>query len=150
MLKEDSLCEDLYMDNIEQEQNWLEKIRSKYPNNGENFLGKSPDPLDNFSIVSLPGNILTGMRKDTNANLSKDQKSKYSIDESVFSSELEEIYEQFSKWIDDPILKDNVKNLDARDETVLKFASSLLKRTLSESYVGIPLTDGCIESTCKR
>lgn len=98
----------------------------------------------------MPGNILANLKKDTNANLSNDQRSKCSLGESSdFSSELEEIYEQFSKWLDDPILKDNVKNLDARDETVLKFAGSLLKRTLSESYVGIPLTDGCIESTCE-
>lgn len=62
---------------------------------------------------------------------------------------MEEVYEQFSKWLDDPILKDNVTNLDARDEAVLRFASTLLKRTLSESFVGVPLTDGCLASNCK-
>lgn len=60
------------------------------------------------------------------------------------------MYEQFSKWLDDPILKDNIKSLDPRDEAVLNFASSLLKRTLSESFVGVPLTEGCITSTCKH
>lgn len=81
-----------------------------------------------------------------------DQKTnynKYEDDSSEFSSELEEVYEQFSKWLDDPILKENVDKLDPRDEAVLNFASSLLKRTLSESFVGVPLTDGCISSTCK-
>lgn len=83
-------------------------------------------------------------------NLANDQKSKQSFDATTeLSSELEEVYEQFSKWLDDPILKDNVKNLDSRDEAVLKFASSLLKRTLSESFVGVPLTDGCLASSCK-
>lgn len=64
-------------------------------------------------------------------------------------SELEEIYEQFWKWLDDPIHKDSAKKLDPRDEILLKFASSILKRTLSESYMGMPLTEGCIESTCQ-
>lgn len=90
------------------------------------------------------------MKTDTNANITADQKSKCSYDDSTdFSSELEEVYEQFSKWLDDPILKDNIKSLDPRDEAVLKFASSLLKRTLSESFVGVPLTEGCITSTCE-
>lgn len=91
------------------------------------------------------------LQTDKNANLTIEQKTKFSCDDnsSEFSSELEEVYEQFSKWLDDPIIKDNGKTLDARDEAVLTFASSLLKRTLSESFVGVPLTDGCITSTCK-
>lgn len=36
--------------------------------------------------------------------------------------------------------------MDPRDEAVLRFANSLLKRTLSESFVGVPLTDGCVSS----
>lgn len=92
------------------------------------------------------------VKTDDNANVTTDQKTnynKYEEDSSEFSSELEEVYEQFSKWLDDPILKENVDKLDPRDEAVLNFASSLLKRTLSESFVGVPLTDGCISSTCK-
>ncbi len=46
------------------------------------------------------------------------------------------------RWLGEPILKNNVKELDPRDEAVLSFANSLLKRTLSESFVGISLTDG--------
>lgn len=95
--------------------------------------------------------LANNLKTDTNANITADQKSKCSYDDSSdFSSELEEVYEQFSKWLDDPILKDNIKALDPRDEAVLNFASSLLKRTLSESFVGVPLTEGCITSTCKR
>lgn len=85
--------------------------------------------------------------------MTTDQKTnfnQYDDESSVFSSELEEVYEQFSKWLDDPIIKENVEKLDPRDEAVLSFASSLLKRTLSESFVGVPLTDGCISSTCKQ
>lgn len=101
-------------------------------------------------IYCFSGAILPTDQKDSNAHVTSDQKSKYSFGNSTeFSSELEEIYEQFSKWIDDPVIKDNVKELDPRDEAVLRFASSLLKRTLSESFVGIPLTDGYISSSCK-
>lgn len=49
--------------------------------------------------------------------------------------------------MEDPIEKDQPRELDPRDAAVLRFASSLLKRTLSESFVGVPLTDGCVSST---
>lgn len=102
-------------------------------------------------------------RKDTN------ESSKYSFSTEL-SSELEEVYEQLAKlvynilelmislnlinsdkffssrWLDDPILCDKTRELDPRDKAVLRFASSLLKRTLSESFVGVPLTDGCVSS----
>lgn len=126
VLTEDSIDEDYFMqESLNQEQNWLDKFRNKFVNGPT-------------------------LRTDTNANITADQKSKFSFDEnsSDFSSELEEVYEQFSKWLDDPIIKDNVKALDPRDEAVLNFASSLLKRTLSESFVGVPLTEGCINTTC--
>lgn len=41
VLKEDSFCEDLCMDNIGQEQSWLEKIRSKFPNTGKHWHHQS-------------------------------------------------------------------------------------------------------------
>lgn len=69
-----------------------------------------------------------------------------------FSSELEEVYEQFSRWLEDPILQTNdeedaKRELDARDMAVVRFAGALLKRTLSESFAGVPLTDGCVNTT---
>lgn len=49
------------------------------------------------------------------------------------------------RWLDnEPLLKDKVKKLDSRDEAILSFANSLLKRTLSESFVGVSLTEGCV------
>lgn len=90
--------------------------------------------IDNFKSKQ-PG--LT--RKDTNRS------SEYSFS-TEFSSELEEVYEQFSRWLEDPILETNEetkRQLDARDLAVVKFAGALLKRTLSESFAGVPLTDGC-------
>lgn len=50
--------------------------------------------------------------------------------------------------MDDPILetdKGTKKQLDGRDLAVVRFAGSLLKRTLSESFAGVPvpLTEGC-------
>lgn len=102
--------------------------------------------LNSFTVSPPLGPILT----DANANITNDKEVKESFDDksSDFSSELEDVYDQFSKWIEDPIIKDNMKALDPRDEAVLNFANSLLKRTLSESFVGVPLTEGCITSTC--
>lgn len=61
---------------------------------------------------------------------------------------MEEVYEQFSNWLEDPIFENDSskkkdRELDSRDLAVVRFASSLLKRTLSESFAGVPLTDGC-------
>ncbi|XP_055540620.1 uncharacterized protein LOC129727142 isoform X2 [Wyeomyia smithii] len=73
------------------------------------------------------------------------ESSRYSFD-SDLGSELEEVYEKFAKWLEEPINSDKPKKLDARDEAVLRFANSLLKRTLSESFVGMPLTeDGLVD-----
>lgn len=50
------------------------------------------------------------------------------------------------RWLEEPLDSDKPKKLDARDEAVLRFANSLLKRTLSESFVGMPLTeDGLVD-----
>lgn len=59
-----------------------------------------------------------------------------------FCSELEEVYEQLSKWLEDPIVADESRELDARDRAVVRFAGSLLKRALSESFAGVPVQEG--------
>lgn len=59
-----------------------------------------------------------------------------------FCSELEEVYEQLSKWLEDPIAEDENRELDARDRAVVRFAGSLLKRALSESFAGVPVQEG--------
>ncbi|XP_050083800.1 uncharacterized protein LOC126570243 [Anopheles aquasalis] len=87
-------------------------------------------------------------QRHTNGTLERkgtNESSRYSFD-SDLGSELEEVYEKFAKWLEEPISTDKPKKLDARDEAVLKFANSLLKRTLSESFVGIPFTEECIAS----
>ncbi|XP_013148703.1 PREDICTED: uncharacterized protein LOC106111229 isoform X2 [Papilio polytes] len=63
--------------------------------------------------------------------------SKYSFS-TEYTSELEEVYEQFNHWLNDPICNNTAeenknKELDPRDLAVIRFAGSLLKRTLSES-----------------
>ncbi|CAH0558173.1 unnamed protein product [Brassicogethes aeneus] len=83
-------------------------------------------------------------RKESN----KSSEYSFSTD---FSSEQEELYEQFSHWLNNPILevdKGTKRELDARDLAVVKFAGSILKRTLSESFAGIPvpLTENCDSS----
>lgn len=64
--------------------------------------------------------------------------SKFSFS-TEYSSELEELYEQYSRWLDDV---DENRELDARDIAVVRFAGSLLKRTLSDSFAGVSLTEG--------
>lgn len=59
-----------------------------------------------------------------------------------FCSELEEVYEQLSKWLEDPLMADENRELDARDKAVVRFAGSLLKRALSESFAGVPVQEG--------
>lgn len=62
-----------------------------------------------------------------------------------FCSELEEVYEQLTRWMEEP-LKDSNKasgdERDARDRAVVTFAGSLLKRALSESFAGVPVQEG--------
>jgi len=47
-----------------------------------------------------------------------------------------------SKWLEDPIVADESRELDARDRAVVRFAGSLLKRALSESFAGVPVQEG--------
>lgn len=47
-----------------------------------------------------------------------------------------------SKWLEDPIAEDENRELDARDRAVVRFAGSLLKRALSESFAGVPVQEG--------
>ena len=55
---------------------------------------------------------------------------------------MEEVYEQLSKWLDDPVCSKENREFDARDKAVVTFAGSLFKRALSESFAGVPLQDG--------
>ncbi|KAK9703626.1 Poly (ADP-ribose) glycohydrolase (PARG) [Popillia japonica] len=86
------------------------------------------------------------------SNLSRKESNKssdYSFS-TEYSSELEEVYEQFSKWLEHPVIeveKETKKELDGRDLAVVQFAGSLLKRTLSETFAGVPLTEGGCENT---
>lgn len=45
----------------------------------------------------------------------------------IFSSELEEVYEQFSRWLENPLLetdKGTKRELDARELAVVRFAGN--------------------------
>lgn len=52
-----------------------------------------------------------------------------------------EVFSLHFRWLEEPISSEKPKKLDARDEAVLRFANSLLKRTLSESFVGVPFSE---------
>nr|CAD7457211.1 unnamed protein product [Timema tahoe] len=86
--------------------------------------------INNFRS-KRPGDLT---RKDTG------ESSKYSFSTDC-SSELEELYDQYSRWLEDAESPDSFRELDARDIAVVRFAGSLLKRTLSDSFAGVSLTD---------
>ncbi|KAL7033760.1 hypothetical protein ACKWTF_007714 [Chironomus riparius] len=91
------------------------------------FILEEDSSLDDYQMLA---------RMDTRKGKMKRNKtgdsSKYSFD--TEESEVEEIYDQLSKWLNDP-LDSRDRKLDSRDKAVLKFADSLLKRALSESFV---------------
>nr|CAI5833228.1 unnamed protein product [Callosobruchus analis] len=114
------------------------------------------DSLDeDFLATSLDqGRQWVDKFKDKQSALTKKDSNKssdYSFS-TDYSSELEEVYDQFSKWLQDPLLeteKGTKRELDARELAVVKFAGSLLKRTLSESFAGVPvpMAEGCVTNT---
>ncbi|XP_012272787.1 uncharacterized protein LOC105695623 isoform X4 [Orussus abietinus] len=113
VLRDETVDEEFLKESLEAEQKWLGRFRQNQP--------------------------VQFHRRDTRAS------SRYSFsteNSSDFSSELEEVYEQLSKWLDDPIDADENRELDARDRAVVRFAGSLLKRALSESFAGVPVQEG--------
>ncbi|XP_044580163.1 uncharacterized protein LOC123262133 isoform X3 [Cotesia glomerata] len=113
VLRDETVDEDFLKASLEAEQKWLGK----------------------FKHTQQP--VL--QRKDTNNSSKYSFSTEYSSD---FCSELEEVYEQLSKWLDDPIASDENHELEARDRAVIQFAGSLLRRALSESFAGVPVQEG--------
>ncbi|XP_074110651.1 uncharacterized protein LOC141534908 isoform X3 [Cotesia typhae] len=113
VLRDETVDEDFLKASLEAEQKWLGK----------------------FKHTQQP--VL--QRKDTNNSSKYSFSTEYSSD---FCSELEEVYEQLSKWLDDPIASDENRELEARDRAVIQFAGSLLRRALSESFAGVPVQEG--------
>ncbi|XP_048514180.1 uncharacterized protein LOC105689719 isoform X2 [Athalia rosae] len=113
VLRDDTVDEEFLKESLEAEQKWLGRFK------------QSQHPML--------------QRRDTNASSKYSFSTEYS---SEFSSELEEVYEQLSKWLEDPIVADESRELDARDRAVVRFAGSLLKRALSESFAGVPVQEG--------
>lgn len=44
--------------------------------------------------------------------------------------------------MEEPAATDENREMDARDRAVVRFAGSLLKRALSESFAGVPVQEG--------
>ncbi|XP_012218074.1 uncharacterized protein [Linepithema humile] len=113
VLRDETVDEEFLKESLEAEQKWLGRFR------------QSQGPMF--------------QRKDTSASSKYSFSTEYNSD---FCSELEEVYEQLSKWLEDPIVTDESRELDARDRAVVRFAGSLLKRALSESFAGVPVQEG--------
>ncbi|XP_020289730.1 uncharacterized protein LOC109857629 isoform X2 [Pseudomyrmex gracilis] len=113
VLRDETVDEEFLKESLEAEQKWLGRFR------------QNQGPMI--------------QKKDTSASSKYSFSTEYNSD---FCSELEEVYEQLSKWLDDPIMTDENRELDARDQAVVQFAGSLLKRALSESFAGVPVQEG--------
>nr|XP_033331431.1 uncharacterized protein LOC117223321 isoform X3 [Megalopta genalis] len=112
VLRDETVDEEFLKESLEAEQKWLGRFRQ---------------------------NQSTLQRRDTSASSRYSFSTEYNSD---FCSELEEVYEQLAKWLEDPIAADESRELDARDRAVVRFAGSLLKRALSESFAGVPVQEG--------
>ena len=133
MLREETLDEDFLNISLQQERQWIDKFRSKQSNLSKKDSSKSSD----YSFS-------TEYRLDMFHTFNANYKCEY------FSSDLEEVYDQFSRWLENPIIeteKGTKKQLDPRDMAVVQFAGSLLKRTLSESFAGVPFAEGYDNTT---
>ncbi|XP_075235452.1 uncharacterized protein LOC142332733 isoform X2 [Lycorma delicatula] len=81
--------------------------------------------------------------------------SKYSFS-TDYTSELEDVYEQLGSWLEEMDQSHNSSDSQSewqriRDIAVVQFAGSLLKRTLSESFVGVPMTEGdAVHQRCDK
>lgn len=102
------------------------------------FILEDEDSLDDCQMLPRTDAKRSRMKRNKTSD-----SSKYSFD--TEESELEEIYDQLAKWLADPLdCKD--RKLDSRDKAVLKFADSLLKRALSESFLGEPIDDSSLDN----
>ena len=105
------------------------------------FILEDEESLDDCQMMTR----MDIKRSEKHHNISNDLKRNKTTDSSKYSfdtedSEIEEIYGQITKWLNDP-LDSKDRKLDSRDKAVLKFADSLLKRALSESFLGEPIDD---------
>lgn len=139
VLQEESLDEDFLQTSLNREKQWINKFKSK-----QSVMSKKESNRSSDYSFSTEYRCVQNIKEQINVLIN--------VILSFFSSELEEVYEQFSRWLEDPILemdKGTKRQLDARDLAVVQFAGSLLKRTLSESFAGVPvpLTEGCDSSS---
>lgn len=102
------------------------------------FILEDDNSLDDCQVMPRMDMKRSRMKRNKTGD-----SSKYSFD--TEESELEEIYDQLSKWLNDP-LDSKDRKLDSRDKAVLKFADSLLKRALSESFLGENIDDSSFEN----
>lgn len=92
------------------------------------FILEDDESLQDCQMMTRMDARRTRMKRNKTSD-----SSKYSFD--TEESEIEEIYDQLAKWLNDP-LDSKDRQLDTRDKAVFQFAQTLLKRALSESFLG--------------
>lgn len=92
VLTEDSMDDDFYIDSLIQEKEWLDKFRKKL-DGSVIFLLLQFWTSNNTKTISMFFSITASpLKQETNAS------SKYSFSTSEYSSDLEELYDQFAKY----------------------------------------------------
>ncbi|KAI5714589.1 hypothetical protein M8J77_002142 [Diaphorina citri] len=100
------------------------------------FMLEERSSLNNTNYHNTSNNQLVPPSPQVNGQLQRGNSSKYSFSTDYTSDSLDEVYETLNKWLDESTtIAHNERNL-----AVMQFASNLLKRTLSESFVGIPMS----------
>lgn len=110
--------------------------------NSTGFILEEDGSLNDFQLMPLADVKRSKMKRNKTGD-----SSKYSFD--TEESELEEIYDQLAKWLNDP-LDCKERKLDSRDKAVHKFADSLLKRALSESFIGEKIDGTSLEDLTEK
>lgn len=101
------------------------------------FILEEEASLDDFQMLPR-----SDMRRSKMKRNKTGDSSKYSFDSE--NSELDNIYDQLEKWLNDP-LDSRDRKLNSRDKAVSKIADSLLKRALSESFLGENIDENMLD-----
>lgn len=124
-------------DGLEREKRWLEHFRERRgPRSARSGLKDSSSSSKDSSRYSFSTEFSSGKLISHPQDVCK-KKSINKINNSF--QELDELYDQFSHWLDDPNGGESVQQ-NGRNAAVFRFAHGLLKRALSDSFASVALS----------
>lgn len=100
------------------------------------FMLEERSSINNNTSQYNNSNLLLPPCQQAGKQQHRANSSKYSFSTDYTSDSLDEVYDTLNRWLDESgTIAQNDRHL-----AVMHFASNLLKRTLSESFVGIPMS----------